>query len=154
MIYLGAVAGTGKTALALEIARAAAQNEAGVLIVSQEMVIQTLVRRIVSQAVRIPARTLKQQRLSAEEWRAFQAAYASLRSLPIWMTDQAASLQDIAGMVERWAFTPALGFVVVDYLQLVSAPAESRRNEVEAVSKGLKGLALRNGIPVLLPFRA
>jgi len=51
--------------------------------------------------------------------------------------------------VERWSCAAPLGLLIVDYLQLVFAPSQSRRNEVEVVSQGLKTIALRQGIPVL-----
>ena len=43
-----------------------------------------------------------------------------------------------------------LGFVVVDYLQLMTAPqAKSREQEVSYCSRGLKGLAKELNIPVI-----
>jgi replicative DNA helicase len=44
-----------------------------------------------------------------------------------------------------------LGLVVVDYLQLVSAPgrAENRQQEIAAVSRSLKGLAKELSVPVV-----
>jgi hypothetical protein len=44
-----------------------------------------------------------------------------------------------------------LGLVIVDYLQLIDAPAgiQERRLQVEAVSKRLKGITLDFGVPVL-----
>jgi replicative DNA helicase len=147
--YLGAETSIGKTALALELACAAAAEDIGVLIVTLEMVKRQLVRRVISQTVRISARNVKRGEFTSEEWRAYQAMRENLLGLPIWLQDQAVSLTDIVGLVNRWAFEPKLGFLIVDYLQLVSVPAESRRTEVETVSRGLKTLARQHGIPVL-----
>ncbi len=55
----GARPGTGKTAFGLEVARKAAQSGGAVLVVSREMVNLALARRLVSQAVRVPAAALR-----------------------------------------------------------------------------------------------
>ena len=47
---------------------------------------------------------------------------------------------------------PELGLVVVDYLQLMTAPGaarESRQVEVSAISRGVKALARELNVPVL-----
>ena len=42
-----------------------------------------------------------------------------------------------------------IGLIIVDYLQLVSAHADNRQNEVAAVSRGLKALAKELRVPVV-----
>jgi replicative DNA helicase len=151
LVYLGARPGVGKTALALEIARRSAEDGAGVLVISREMAIVRLVRRILAQASRIPASTIKSGMFTDAEYPRLTNTYGALSTLPLWLCDQAISLADITRLVERWAFTPPLGLVIVDYLQLVRAPKEvrDRRLQVEAVSQGLKSLAMTCHLPVL-----
>ncbi len=151
LVYLGARTGKGKTSVALEISRYAAGRGRTVLIVSREMVNEALLRRIVSQEARIPALTLKTGRLTEAEWRAFSGSHERLRGLPLWMTDEAVSLDEIAALVQRFTERQPIGLLVVDYLQLVRASREikDRRLQVEEVSGGLKTLALRHHIPVL-----
>jgi replicative DNA helicase len=151
LVYLGSRPGVGKTALATEIARHAAGAGTGVLVVSREMAVNRLMRRIIAQDSRIPASTIKSGFFTDAEYHVLTTSYGQLATLPLWLCDQALSLADIIRLVERWAFTPALGLVIVDYLQLVQAPREirDRRLQVEAVSQGLKTLAMRCEVPVL-----
>lgn len=151
LCYLGARPGVGKTAFALETARAAAEKGVGVLVVSREMPVARLVRRILAQACRIPAGTIKAGLFTDAQYSVLSARYGELARLPLWLIDQAVSLEEITRIVERWSFTPPLGLVVVDYLQLVRAPSgiRERRLQVEAVSQGLKTLAMRCQLPVV-----
>jgi replicative DNA helicase len=151
LVYLGARTGKGKTSVALEISRHAASRRRNVLIISREMLNEALLRRIISQDARIPALALKTGRLSEAEWRAFAGRHDRLKSLPLWMTDKAISLEEIVALADRFAASRPIGLLVVDYLQLVRAPREAkdRRLQVEEVSGGLKSLAVRHRIPVL-----
>jgi hypothetical protein len=149
LVYLGARPGVGKTAMALAFARTAAAHGEAVVFVLREMVTLALSRRLVAQEGRVSATALKRARLAAGETVQVAHAMRRLRGLPIWLTDEAVSLREITELVT--GFTPRLGLLIVDYLQLVRAPAEvrERRLQVEAVSQGLKTLALQCQMPVL-----
>jgi len=152
LMYLGARPGVGKTSLALEIASHVARHgRAGVLIVSREMLRTALARRLMSQASQVSALSLRHGRLGGGEWELLRSALPALRALPIWLTDEAERIEDIGGLVRGWTAEPPLGLVIVDYLQLVRAPREirERRLQVEAVSQGLKALAVDVHLPVL-----
>lgn len=152
LIYLGARPGVGKTALGLEIARRAAKGGVGALIISREMVNAALARRMVAQESQVWASLLRGGRLQdAEDQAAVAGAVRQLRGLPIWLSDAAVSLGQVEALVREWREPTALGLLIVDYLQLVRAPKEikDRRLQVEAVSQGLKALAIGAGIPVL-----
>lgn len=149
LVYIGARPGVGKTALALEIARHAARDGETVLVVSREMINMALARRLLAQTARVSASSLKSGRIGDGEWIFINQALPKLRDLPLWLTDQAIHLEEIERIVER--FTPSPSMLIVDYLQLVRAPADikDRRLQVEAVSQALKTLAVRRSIPVL-----
>jgi replicative DNA helicase len=152
MIFLGARPGVGKTALGLEFARRCALGGTGsVLVVSREMTNLALGRRLVAQDGRIRATALKRSTLNeTEEW-SLRNSLERLRRTPLYMTDDAVSLSEIQTLVEEMANQVPLALVVVDYLQLIRAPREikERRHQVEAVSQGLKTLALQYRVPVL-----
>ena len=77
-------------------------------------------------------------------------ALQKFRGLPIWLTDEAVSLQQITMLVS--SFDPApLGLLIVDYLQAVRTlrDIDEPRFQVEAVSQGLKTLAVQHQIPVV-----
>lgn len=128
LVYLGARAGVGKTAFALELARAAARDGHGVIVVSREMVALALARRLLAQGARVHAAGLKTGRISDAEWVLIRDALPKLRMLPLWFADRVTTIQEITRLVEGYAEAPPLGLLVVDYLQLVrvSAPCPSR----------------------------
>jgi replicative DNA helicase len=150
MIFLGARPRIGKSAFAMEVARKASANGVNTLVVSREMYRLVVGRWIISQDTHIKSSTLKKGLLSKEEWSIYANRYDNLSSLPLWVSDDVSNLDDILRMVDHWTGDP-LGLVIVDYLQLVSAPKgiTERRHQVESVSAGLKGLAMRHRIPVL-----
>jgi len=151
LVYLGSRPGVGKTALGLELARRAGRAGQGVLFVSREMVTLALARRMVAQDGRVEAARLKRGDFDLDAHTRVQASLQRLRGLPIWLTDEAVSLGEITALVAGWSGPVARGLLIVDYLQLVRAPAEikERRFQVEAVSQALKTLAVQSQCPVL-----
>jgi replicative DNA helicase len=110
-----------------------------------------LTRRLVAQDARIKASSLKRADLNVQEQWAMRQSVEQLRALPLWFTDDAVSLEEIAELVATMAAEVPLALLVVDYLQLVRAPREirERRHQVEAISQGLKALAMQYRMPVL-----
>jgi replicative DNA helicase len=110
-----------------------------------------LARRLLAQSAHVAAASLKSGRIGDGEWVMLRDVLPKLRTLPIWLSDQTVSLEEIAALVRGFSETPPLGLVIVDYLQLVRAPesVKDRRLQVEHVSQGLKGLALAHRMPVL-----
>jgi replicative DNA helicase len=106
---------------------------------------------MVSQEGGLRASALRSGRLSDEDKAEFTLTTQRLARLPIWLSDDAVSLAEVTGLVSGWSESSPLGLLVVDYLQLVRAPRDirERRLQVEAVSQGLKTLALQAKIPVL-----
>jgi replicative DNA helicase len=152
LVFLGARPGVGKTALGLEIARKSAKTGTGaVLIISREMTNLALSRRLVAQDGRIKASALKRSNLTETDTWHVQESIQRLKRLPIYFSDDAVTLNEIQEMVASITTEAPLALLVVDYLQLVRAPREikERRHQVEAISQGLKTLALQYRVPVL-----
>jgi replicative DNA helicase len=152
LVFLGARPGVGKTALGLEFARTTAlRGEGATLVVSREMSNVALARRLVAQDARIKATALKRSSLSAIETWSLRSSLERLAATPLFFTDDAVSLTEIQTMVDEMAQEVPLAFIVVDYLQLiqVSRDIKERRHQVEAVSQGLKTLAMQYKVPVL-----
>ena len=151
LVVMGARPAVGKSAMALEIAHHIAAQGTGALIVSREMVNTENMGRLLSQATKIPSSVIRRGTLTKDQWDAMFAEYGRVKPLPLWMTDAAVTLDEITNIVHGWSEDEPIGFLVVDYLQLVRAPKDiqQRRLQVEAVSSGLKELALSAKIPVL-----
>lgn len=146
LVYLGARPGVGKTAMALEIARAAAKAGKRVLIVSREMLSAALSRRMIAQEGRIDATQMK---LGNADMGLASMAGERLAGLGIWVTDSARSLEEVRTGID--AVPGGINLLIVDYLQLMQAPRQirERRLQVEHVSQGLKALALERAVPVV-----
>lgn len=152
LIFLGARPGVGKTALGLEFATYAARQRTGaVVVISREMTNLAIIRRIIAQTGRVKASALKRSVLSDAEHRSYLDALERLQGLPLFFTDQVISLTDIMGLIGAMADEAPLALVIVDYLQLIRAPLEikERRHQVEAISQGMKTLAIQYNVPVL-----
>jgi len=149
LVFLGGRPGVAKSALALEWAVLAARKGFPALVISREMTISALTRRVLAQQAHVFARRLRSGAVDADDLRRLKAALPRLQELPIWFDEGSASLGEIQRKVARSA-QAGTRFVIVDYLQLVRGPkGTDRRLEVEAVSAGLKTLALRHNVVML-----
>ena len=148
LIYVGARPAVGKTSWGLQLARYAAQCHIPTLVVSREMTLLALGRRLVAQEAKLSATRLKRGPLYREERLVVDAAIARL-NIPLWLTDTVVTIAELAEMVT--AFPLRFGLIIVDYLQLMEAPREraDRRGQIEAISQALKSLALTARLSVV-----
>lgn len=151
LVYLGGYAGFGKTAMALEIATAAAARGHGVLVVSREMLVEALGRRLLSQHAHVPALALRAGYLSETEWDLIRGALPKLRGLPVWLTDRVSTISQIEALARMVRERHVITLLVVDYLQLIRGGRgiTDKRLEVEHVSGALKALAVDEHLVVL-----
>lgn len=88
--------------------------------------------------------------LSGESWKRVSEAMQKLSSLPLTVVDKGGiSMTEIEAKVRRAARSTDLKLVIVDYLQLITCRAESRLQEVSAVSRRLKALAKNAGVCIV-----
>jgi replicative DNA helicase len=74
-----------------------------------------------------------------------------LNTAPIHIDDHpSGSISEVVAKVTRLHQRDGLGLAVIDYLQLMKAPGESRRHEIDAITRSLKELAVRLDIPIIL----
>lgn len=149
LVFLGGRPGVAKSALALEWATLTAQKGFPALVISREMTGDALARRALAQQGHVLARRLRSGRIEADDLRRLKATVPRLHAMPLRFDEGSASIVQIQRAVASAAKT-GLRFLIVDYLQLVRGPkGTDRRLEVEAVSAGLKGLALRHKLAIL-----
>lgn len=151
LTFMGARPGVGKTAAALEIARKAGRRGYSSLVVSREMLKVAIGTRMLSQEGEIDATRLRRRDLLPVHWQKIEMAVDRLSELPIFLTHDNVDVDEIRRLVGLLVDEGQLGLLIVDYLQLIDAPAgiQERRLQVEAVSKRLKAITLDYGVPVL-----
>lgn len=116
---------------------------------SLEMPSAQLVERYASAVGRVYGTAIRDGRLADEDWPRITHAITKMQESRVWIDDTPAlSIYELARRARRLS-SKGLGLVVVDYLQLMSADARSREQEVAQISKGLKNLAKQLRVPVL-----
>ncbi len=154
MIVLGARPGVGKTAVALNIALAAARAGTGVAIFSLEMAADELAERLLANIASIPGTNIRDGRLSQRDFDDLVAAKRELGALPLEIDDTPALTMDRLRLrVRAMSRKRRIGLVIVDHLGLLAPPAGLEKAgpvvATEANSKALKALAKEMRVPVL-----
>lgn len=144
LCYLAAKGGEGKSAFSLELARYVAKDH-GVLIISQEMSVSAVSRRLIAQESKVSAGRMKQRTLGEKDWEPIMKAASDLSILKGWIISQAPTIEAMTAALKQ---TTGVKLVIVDYLQLLTAKGQDSRAQLEAVSKGLKAFALQHHVAV------
>jgi replicative DNA helicase len=143
----------GKTALALNITQSAtAATGIPSAIFSIEMSREQLSLRILSSEARIDSSKMRGGFLKESDLARINRAAGTLYDLPIYIDDSPAiSALEIRAKARRMKMEKGLGFIIVDYLQLMRgrASAERRELEISEISRSLKALAKELHIPVV-----
>jgi len=143
----------GKTALVLSIARnAAVLHDKSVGFFSLEMSSQQLVMRLICAEARVDAHKVRTGRLPEDEWRKLSTSVGRLYKAKIFIDDTPAlGILELRAKARRLKAEHNIDFIVVDYLQLMQGPkaAQSREQEISAISRSLKALAKEINVPVL-----
>lgn len=159
MIILAARPSMGKTSFALNIAEAAAMPKRGaaapVLFFSLEMSASQLALRMLCSRARVNMKLLREGfvKQNGEEMRSLVTAADEFSKAPIFIDDSSAlTIMQLRAKARRIHARHNLGFIVVDYLQLLS-PTDAkvaREQQVAEASRGLKALAKELNVPVLV----
>jgi len=154
LIMLAARPSMGKTAFALNIAQQAAiKSKAKVLIFSLEMSREQLGQRMLSMESRIEMQKLKTGNLERKDWDQIHLALDTLSRTSIYIDDTPGiTAMEIKNKCRRLKAEKGLDLVVIDYLQLMAyeGRAESRQQEITALSRFLKQLAREMECPVVV----
>jgi len=160
MIILAARPSMGKTSLALNFAEAASLPKRGApavatLVFSLEMSAAQLALRMLCSRARVNMKLLRDGLLSknGEEQNRLVETADEFSKAPIFIDDSSAlSIMQLRAKARRIHARTPLGFIVVDYLQLLS-PTDARmprEQQVAEASRGLKSLAKELDVPVLV----
>ena len=154
LIILAARPGMGKTAFALNIAeQCAIKAGASVLIFSLEMSQEQLGQRLIAMQARVESEKLKKGELDRKDWDRINVALNELNGTKIVIDDTpGVSIMEMRNKCRRLKAEQGLDLIVVDYLQLMTfdGRADSRQQEISALSRHLKLLAREMDCPVIV----
>lgn len=152
LILIAARPAMGKTAFALNIAQNVAQHnpDKEVCIFSLEMPKEQLVSRLLSSVAQVDSWSIRNGRLTGDDWVRMAAGACFLNDLPIYIDDTASiTVQQIKAKLRRMK---NLGLVVIDYLGLIQTTlrTENRVQIVSEITRQLKIMAKELNAPVIL----
>lgn len=156
LMILAARPAMGKTALAINIAENVCfKNKIPVGIFSLEMSAEQLVNRIICSQAEVESDKIKTGSLNGAEFQRVVSCVSEIQKHPMVIDDQAGlKITDLRARARRMKETYGIGFLVIDYLQLISGSGsgrtqENRQNEISEISRMLKNLARELNIPIL-----
>ncbi|MEI7512287.1 MAG: replicative DNA helicase [Candidatus Uhrbacteria bacterium] len=158
LVVLAARPSCGKTAFALDIARAAATKfKVPVGIFSLEMSKEQLVDRMICSEANVDLWRMRTGRLNEtgehNEFERIGHALGALAEAPLYIDDSAnANIMEIRTKARRLQMEHGLGMIIIDYLQLMegrSKNSDNRVQEIAEITRGLKSIARELNIPVV-----
>lgn len=145
LVVIGARPSVGKSALACNIALQAAIAGHSTAMVSMEMGVHELYARMLAQHTGVGYRELVKGN--------YKTADVLPADLPLYFADDAQmTIHDIRAHAEQLQQTNGLQLLIVDYLQLIQEHADGKRpreQQIAAISRGLKMIAMSLQIPVI-----
>lgn len=153
LLILASRPGTGKTAMALNIAQhTASEQKIPTGIFSLEMSKEELVDRLLVAQADIDAWRLKTGRLSDDDFTRLSEAMGELAEAPLFIDDTPGlSILEMRTKARRLQIEEGVKLLIVDYLQLVDCGRkfDNRVQEVSVISQSLKNLARELRVPIL-----
>jgi replicative DNA helicase len=156
LIILAARPSVGKTTLALDFARNAALAGSKVGIFSLEMSKDQLVDRLLAAHAHVDLWKLRTGKLATggadDDFLRLGDAISDLSQATLYIDDNpSANVMAMRTMARRLQSEHGLDLLIIDYLQLMESSryTDNRVQEVSAISRGLKKLAIELQIPVL-----
>jgi replicative DNA helicase len=153
LIVLAARPSMGKTALALSMARnAAIDADMPVGVFSLEMSSEQLALRLLCAEARVNMQLVRTGRIREEDFNRLARYVGKLERASILIDDTPGiSILELRAKARRMVHEHGVKLIVIDYLQLMSAPLirESREREIASISRSLKGLAKDLNVPVI-----
>jgi len=152
LVILAARPSVGKTALALNLAsHIAIKENIPVLFFSLEMHWESLIFRLLSSESRIDGNRIRSGYIKEDEWVGLTSAVSRLTEAPFYIdASPAMTIFELRAKARRMKKKYDIGVIFADYLQLIKGPqVQTREQEVAAISRALKSIAMELNIPVV-----
>lgn len=154
LVIIAARPSMGKTAFVLSMARnMAVEFERGVAFFSLEMSDVQLITRLMVAESGLDSRSLKNGKLTPDQWAHLEKSIVPLQNAPLYIDDTPAlSIFEFRSKARRLKVQYDIQLIIIDYLQLMTGPNDTRGNreqEVAAISRSLKAIAKELGIPII-----
>lgn len=152
MIVLAARPSLGKSTLAFNIARAAADSGNRVGIFSLEMSRDQIGMRLLASEANVDSYRIRIGLLSNDEESRLLDAIGILSDLPVYIDDTPIqTIVDMRGKARRLQSERGLDLIIIDYLQLIGGGGriDNRAQEMGEISRSIKGMARDLDIPVI-----
>jgi replicative DNA helicase len=148
---VGGRTGDGKTALSLQIAAANCRKEIPVGMFSIEMAKGDLLQRLWSHEGKIPFQYIRYpRRLEPDTRKRIQRAMGDVGQWPFFVVeDSSLSIHKLLAKARLLIRQEKVQLLIVDYVQLLSAPARDEKERLTKVSNALRALAKDTGVPVV-----
>lgn len=152
LVVPAGVTSSGKTALALQIARCNAEQGNGVLFYSLEMAQQSLLQRMVAAKTGIESERIRRGRITEDEAVQVFACMEEFNHLPFYFSHNVSpTATDIYAEIARHKMTHDLRLVVVDYIQLMRTLGAHRAGELETLANTMHNIAVQEEVCIIAP---
>lgn len=153
LIILAARPSMGKTALALSMGRnAAIDHDMPVGIFSLEMSKEQLALRLLCAEARVNMQLVRTGRIRESDYGKLATFVGKLERAKMYIDDTPGiSILEVRAKARRMVHELGVRLLIIDYLQLMTAPSvrESREREIATISRSLKGLAKDLNVPII-----
>jgi len=140
----------GKTTLASNIARYIALGGKSALFFSLEMPEDQIVKREIAAIGGIELNRIRSGKMEETDFSRVANAMSQLNNQRFLIDDTSGlNINQIRSRARRTKKKHGLDIIVVDYLQLMDGKGDNRTQQIEMISRGLKGLAKELNVPVI-----
>jgi len=153
LVVLAARPGMGKTALAIQFARNAAERGHPAVAFSLEMSDIQLMNRLICSEGEIIANKVKTGDLTEPDWEILNQSVTKLVGYPLYIDDTPSlSVFELRAKCRRLKDQRNIELIVIDYIQLmtVSGHKGNRETEISTISRSLKAIAKELNIPIVV----
>lgn len=155
LVVIGARPAMGKTAVALNIVKTAAEIGVPSCVYSLEMSSTSLGNRFILSEASVSKRKFRDGELSSEEILEVHRGAGRLEKLPIYIDDKpAVTINYIKNHARLMKGQGKCGLIVVDYLQLVGSSSTerniNREQQIAQISRGAKIVAKELNVPFII----